>query len=75
MRLSDLDDASANSKEGSEREQGDVFHRQPEFFYCTFASEQVLRFASEVFLRAALANHEEGAEDGGEVELAATQPG
>ena len=73
--MSDLDDASTNSKEGSQREQGDVLHRQPEFFYSTFSSEQVLGFASEVFLSAALANHQEGAEDRGEVELPATQPG
>ena len=51
-----------------------MLHCQPEFFNGTFASEQVLGFAGEVFLRAALADDEEGAEDGGEVELATTQP-
>ena len=51
-----------------------MLHCQPEFFNSTFPSEQVFGFAGEVFLRAALADDEEGAEDGGEVELSATQP-
>ena len=72
--MSDLNDASTNSKEGSERTRG-CTSASARVFRQHFCSEQVLRFASEVFLRAALANHEEGAEDGGEVELAATQPG
>ena len=51
-----------------------MLHCKPEFFNGTFPSEQVLGFAGEVFLRAALADDEEGAEDGGEEELATTQP-
>ena len=70
----DLDNAGANSKEGSEGKQWDVLDCQPEFFKSTFPSKQVLRFPGEVFLSAALPDHQQGAEDGGEVELAPTQP-
>ena len=70
----DLDNAGANSKEGSEGKQWDVLDCQPEFFQSTFPSEQVLWLPGEVFLSAALPDHQQGTENGGLEELPPTQP-
>ena len=74
LRRSYLDDAGSDPEEGSEGEQGNVLEGEPEFLHRAFVLQQVLRVAHQVLLRAALADHQQRAEDGREIEGSPAEP-
>ena len=69
-----LDDASSDPEKCSEGKQGNVLEGEPQFLKGAFVLQQVLGVAHQVLLGAALPDHQQRAEDGGEIEWSPAQP-